>query len=169
MGFFSWLFGSKDKSLDQKGDSPQTKHDTSIKFRPNLVSKLINDHRTIVGLYNEIIDLTKIDDYGHVGEKVHEFKSALQAHVIIENVQFYTYLEKSLRDSDPTNLEFIKDVRKEMNDIAHAVVNFSKKYENAHFSTKLKEEFVPELESIGAILTQRVSMEESQLYTLYEA
>ena len=166
MGLFSFLFGNS-SSPAQNNNTLQQKHDTTIKFRPELVSKLINDHHAIFALYNDLLGLANNQEYSHVGEKVHEFKSMLQAHVIVENVQFYTYLETTLSD-DPTNLEFIKDVRKEMNDIAHAVIKFSKKYQDAHFNTRLKQEFSDDLENIGAVLTQRVSMEESQLYTLYE-
>ncbi len=169
MGLFSWIFGEGKGSKQVNNNfQRQNNQKNRIKFRPELVKNLTHDHQEIITLYGEISDLVNQHKYGHVGDKVTEFKRKLQAHVIVENVQFYTYLEHKLSD-DATNLEFIQDVRKEMNGIAHAVVQFSKKYEKAHFSDKLKDEFISDLEAIGKVLSQRVAMEESQLYTLYEA
>jgi regulator of sigma D len=166
MAIFSWLFGKKDEAKQETIVKPVVS-DNSIRFRPELVEKLINEHREIVIIYREMKDLFDTKDYGRIGTKVNEFKRKLQSHVIVENVQFYTYLENKLRN-DPTNLEFIREVRKEMNGIAHAVVQFSRKYENVGFSDQIVEEFAEDLEEIGDVLTQRVEMEESQLYSLYE-
>ena len=166
MAIFSWLFGKKDEEKQDAIVEPAVS-DNPIRFRPELVEKLINEHREIVVIYREMKDLFDTKDYGRIGTKVNEFKRKLQGHVIVENVQFYTYLENKLRD-DPTNLEFIRDVRKEMNGIAHAVVQFARKYEKVGFSDQVIEEFSKELAGIGDVLTQRVEMEESQLYSLYE-
>ncbi len=166
MSIFSWLFGKKDEVQQETIIEPTTGNNP-IRFRPELVEKLINDHREIVVIYSEMNDLFAKKDYGQIGLKVNEFKRKLQGHVIVENVQFYTYLENKLRH-DPTNLEFIRDVRKEMNGIAHAVVQFARKYEKVGFSAQVIEEFSKDLAGIGDVLTQRVEMEESQLYSLYE-
>ncbi len=166
MAIFSWLLGKKDEAKQEIIVKPVVS-DNSIRFRPELVEKLINEHREIVVIYREMKDLFDTKDYVRIGIKVNEFKRKLQAHVIVENVQFYTYLDNKLRN-DPTNLEFIRDVRKEMNGIAHAVVQFARKYEKAGFSDQIIEEFAKDLEEIGDVLTQRVEMEESQLYSLYE-
>ncbi len=166
MAIFSWLFGKKDEEKQDAIVEPAVS-DNPIRFRPELVEKLINEHREIVAIYREMKDLFDTKDYSRIGIKVNEFKRKLQGHVIVENVQFYTYLENKLRD-DPTNLEFIRDVRKEMNGIAHAVVQFARKYEKIGFSDQIIAEFAKDLEDIGNVLTQRVEMEESQLYNLYE-
>ncbi len=166
MAIFSWLFGKKDEEKQDAIVEPAVS-DNPIRFRPELVEKLINEHREIVAIYREMKELFDTKDYGRIGIKVNEFKRKLQGHVIVENVQFYTYLENKLRN-DPTNLEFIRDVRKEMNGIAHAVVQFARKYEKVGFNDKIVEEFAKDLEEIGDVLTQRVEMEESQLYSLYE-
>ncbi len=166
MAFFSWLFGKKG---EQKQETIIETMDSNnpIRFRPELVEKLIKDHREIVVIYREINELFDKRDYGQIGVKVNEFKRKLQGHVIVENVQFYTYLENKLRN-DSTNLEFIRDVRKGMNGIARAVVQFARKYEKVGFSDQVIEEFAKDLAEIGDVLTQRVEMEESQLYSLYE-
>ncbi len=166
MAIFSWLFGSKDE--DKPPATTQQKTSNSIRFRADLVEKLTSEHRAIVVLYQEINTLFQKGDYLQMRTKLNEFKRMLQGHVIVENVQFYTYLENKLQD-DATNLEFIRDVRKEMNGIAHAVVQFTKKYDKASFSDdEIKQSFMQDIEEIGNVLTQRVEMEETQLYTLYE-
>jgi len=167
MGFLSWIFGDKSNIKPEKNTShSQENVDRTIKFHPDLVEKLTGDHQAIVALYSEMVELVQIRQYHSLSLKVSEFKTALQSHVIVENVQFYTYLENKLSD-DPTNLEFIKDVRKEMNGIAHAVVRFAKQYEKVTFTDQLRETFIKDLDDIGTVLTKRVAMEESQLYTLY--
>jgi regulator of sigma D len=166
MAIFSWLFGKKNEVKQETIVEPDVSNNP-IRFRPELVEKLMNDHREIVVIYREVKDLFEKRDYSRIGAKVNEFKRKLQGHVIVENVQFYTYLENKLRN-DPMNLEFIRDVRKEMNGIAHAVVQFARKYEKVGFSDQIIEEFTKDLEEIGDVLTQRVEMEESQLYNLYE-
>jgi len=170
MGLFTWMFGENKEVQNNNNNnySQRESRNNEIRFRPQLVTSLTNDHQEIVTLYGEMFDLIGQHKYMQLGDKITEFKRALQAHVIVENVQFYTYLEVKL-SNDETNLEFIQDVRKEMNGIARAVVQFSKKYEKAHFNDEVKDEFISDLEGIGKVLTQRVAMEESQLYTLYEA
>jgi regulator of sigma D len=166
MAIFSWLFRNKEKP--EPPTSTQQKTNSSIRFRPDLVEKLTSGHRSIVIIYQEINTLFQKGDYLQMRIKLNEFKRVLQGHVIVENVQFYTYLENKLQN-DATNLEFIRDVRKEMNGIAHAVVQFTKKYDKASFSDEeVKESFLQDIKEIGKVLTQRVEMEETQLYTLYE-
>ncbi len=165
MGFFSRFFGGSNKN--QPIEDIRLEPTTGIKYHPDLVADLKNDHQALFALYGSLVALSKEERFRELPKKLQEFKIALQSHILVENVQFYVYLQNKLKD-DPMNLEFIKEVRKEMNHIARIVVNFTKKYERVGFSVTQKREFVKELETIGGVLTQRIKMEETKLYILYK-
>jgi len=167
MGFFSRFFGNSTPEQPTVNTVVEKPLKRGVSYHPDLVENLKADHQALFALYGVMVDLVNKGRYDELPPKLHEFKMALQGHVLVENVQFYVYLQNKLVD-DAMNLEFIKDVRKEMNGIARAVVNFTKKYESIEFTDEVKPEFSEELSGIGAVLTQRVEMEESQLYTLYE-
>jgi len=166
MGFFSRFFGSSTVERPAQNTIIKPSVEKGVGYHPNLVENLKSDHQALFTIYGAMVALVNQGKYAELTPKLQEFKMALQAHVLVENVQFYVYLQNKLQD-DPMNLEFIKDVRKEMNGIARAVVNFSKKYETIEFTNEVKQTFSDDLNEIGTVLTQRVEMEESQLYTLY--
>ncbi|NOQ93628.1 MAG: hypothetical protein GQ547_03210 [Methylophaga sp.] len=167
MGIFSSLFGNK-KNLKPHHYSQQKSETESRLFRPELVDSLTHDHQTIITLLNEINELINNQDFKSIDTKIQELRLQLQNHVIVENVQLYSYLEMKL-NNDPNNLEFIQRVRKEMNHISHTVVQFSRRYEAAHFTEQLQQKFTRDLKAIGDMIRQRIAMEEGLLYTLYKA
>lgn len=173
MGFFSKLFGSQkkdnnanssilNKELPNKPLTPKV----NISYKENLVDSLKNDHQKLFEIYGELINLTNSNDFLKIPGKLGELKLALQAHVLVENVHFYVYVQEKHKD-DPINSEFIHDVRKDMNTIARVVVDFVKKYQMKVFTNEVKVAFFEELNAIGDALTKRIDMEEAQLYTLY--
>jgi len=163
MGFFSRFFS---RTKHDTRPIQEIKQEAAIKYHPELIDELKEDHQALFGLYGEMIEMINQGKYSDLGPRLHDFKLALEGHLLIENIKFYVYVENKLSD-DPMNLEFIKDVRKEMNSIARIVIKFTKKYEHVVFTEELKRSFVKELNGIGAVLTKRVEMEESRLYTLY--
>lgn len=167
MGFFSTLFG-KNKTKNRVNRPIQEMPVNKITYKSDLIDSLKDDHQELFKIYGELVELANNDAFIKVPTKLGEFKLALQAHILVENVQFYVYVEE-LHKSDPTHSEFIRDVRKEMNTIARVVVNFVKKYQMKVFTPDVKKMFFEELNAIGEALTKRVEMEESKLYTLYVA
>lgn len=168
MGFFSNLFSNnKNKTvLDQDIPNKPRPSNVHINYKPELIDSLKGDHQHLFKIYGELIDLTNSNEFIKIPGKLGELKLALQGHVLVENVQFYVYVQEKHKD-DPINAEFIKDVRREMNGIARVVVDFVKKYQMKVFTTEVKAAFFEELNAIGEALTKRVEMEEAQLYTLY--
>lgn len=84
----------------------------------------------------------------------------------MENVKFYAYLEQSMRH-DTHSLSVVREFRRDMNDIANAVISFCKKYERPEFTRESKESFKKGYQGIGQALVRRVQLEERDLYSLY--
>lgn len=84
-----------------------------------------------------------------------------------ENVKFYAYLENNLAE-ESDELQTIKTYRKDMNQIAHVVVRFLKKWTTQNsLNESTASEFLQEYKAIGGALVQRITDEEQHLYTLY--
>jgi len=160
LGFFSNFLGSRKKTTND------TKQEQNINYKADLVGNLKGDHRNLVNTFQEIVNLMNANSFVKIPEKLKELKIGLQSHVLVENVHFYVYLEQKY-GADPDQLEFIRDIRKEMNSISKTVVQFVKKYEMKVLTADSKEAFSKQLNKIGQALTQRIELEETQLYTLY--
>ncbi|WP_406828007.1 hemerythrin domain-containing protein [Microbulbifer sp. ARAS458-1] len=160
------LFSNKSRDTDKEQDSSSNSRRT-IKYDPSLILALKNDHHELINIYHRIwSEGYEQQNYRKLSELLGVFKSTFQAHLIKENVSFYVYLEQSLAE-DRHTLQIVKDFRTDMNDIANAVVQFCKRYSRDNLTREDLVRFKGEYEKIGEALTRRVSLEEKELYTLY--
>lgn len=181
MGFFSRLFGGKKKAValeplaapasapapvEASGSAAQTAS-TGISYDPNLVSKLKEDHQSLFKIYGNLTAATDRGDYAAIAPLLSELKLAFQTHIMLENVKFYVYLQQSVAH-DAQLSSFLVELRQEMNGIARALVKFVNTYSTGPFTAEMAEPFKAELAGIGVVLTKRVELEESRLYTLYQ-
>lgn len=170
MGILGKLFGSNEaaKTASEPAPSPPGSPRRTIRYDPALVDSLLHDHAELGALFERIGQLMKAGQYEEIRPELINFKTRLEAHILTENVRFYTYLEQSLVD-DAHNAEMMRDFRREMNTIARGVVVFIRKYQTpGTFDASLQAEFARDYHSVGALLTQRISREESNLYPLYQ-
>lgn len=165
MSLLSRLLGAKEvnntesiKPLDAGG---------GIAYDPELVDSLKHDHQELVRIYTAIKMAVAKNHLGEIRDLLTHFKLTFQTHVAVENVRFYVYVQQhAALDSDTSN--FIADVRKEMNGIARAVMKFVDGYIDVPPTPVSVTGFTAELDHIGAVLVQRVQLEESRLYSLYQ-
>ncbi|WP_144394960.1 hemerythrin domain-containing protein [Pleionea sediminis] len=144
------------------------KTERTIHYDAHLIETLKNDHSKLVDLYGKLWDEGySMKDFKRLSSLIAEFKASFQSHLLKENVKFYVYLEQSLSD-DLHTLQVVKDFRSDMNDIANAVIQFCKKYQHQAFTDEMEQEFERDYIKIGEVLTRRVSMEENELYLLYQ-
>ena len=161
------LFSSKSRDTDSGEDTTRASSRRTIKYDPSLILALKNDHHELVNIFHRIwSEGFERQNFRKLSELLGVFKSTFQAHLIKENVSFYVYLEQSLND-DRHTLQIVKDFRTDMNDIANAVVQFCKRYSREVFTRDDLIRFKSDYEKIGEALTRRVSLEEKELYTLY--
>ncbi len=165
MGLISKLLGNGEerntrsiRPLDPSG---------GIAYDPGLVGSLKADHQELVRIYTSIKSAATAGHYSDIHDLLANFKLTFQTHIAVENVRFYVYVQQhAALDADTSN--FIADVRKEMNSIARAVMKFVDTYMTLPPSPSTVADFNAELDQIGSVLVQRVQLEESRLYSLYQ-
>ena len=164
MGFFSKLMGGEEeRTRSIKPASPAG----GIEYDAGLVDKLKEDHQELVRIYTAIKTAATENRYGDLYDLLSNFKLTFQTHLAVENVRFYVYVQQHMAlDADTST--FIADVRKEMNGIARAVLKFVDTYMAAPPTPVTVTNFHTELDQIGPVLVQRVQLEESRLYSLYQ-
>ncbi|MCW8125659.1 hemerythrin domain-containing protein [Microbulbifer halophilus] len=144
------------------------KPNRTISYDPTLVNALKKDHHALVDIFQRIwSEGYERQDFRKLSGLLTEFKSGFQAHLIKENVRFYVYLEQTLAD-DAHTLQIVKDFRSDMNEIANAVVQFCKRYSHEAYTAEMIRDFKRDYQKIGEALTRRVTLEEQELYTLYQ-
>lgn len=177
MGFFSRIFGlGPTKTSAQVGaraeqvrrDIEARPRDGSIRYDPRLVDSLKDDHHTLFRIYSDLVRARDCDEFEAIGLLLYDFKYALQTHLMVENVRFYVYLQQQYSIDRDTSA-FIAELRRDMDSIAHTAVKFVNTYASfTEFTPQMKSEFSANLAAIGDVLTKRVALEESRLYTLYQ-
>lgn len=168
MGFFNSLFGSKEPSpAPAPTFIPQPAPSGKIGYDPKLIESMLHDHAQLGQIFGRIGELQQAGAFTEVPQLLAQFKSRLQAHILTENVRFYTYLQQSLA-GDPDNARTMHDFRREMNDIAHGVVEFVRKYQSSTFTPGERRQFATDYAAVGKLLEQRLDNEENSLYPLYQ-
>ncbi len=165
MGFFSRVLNLV-RRTEQPAKPLETRHEGGIRYDADLVPSLKQDYQNLLGIYGEVSRAAADSRFDLVKSRLHDLKHNLQTHLVVENVRFYVYLQQHLA-SDQNASALIADLRKEMDGIARAAVQFVNRYETAEFTPELAETFRKELAGIGEVLVKRISTEESRLYTLY--
>ena len=146
---------------------PSASRSTSgIKYDATLIDNLEHDHEQLVELFGKVWKGYEASDFEALSVNLVEFKTLFQSHLLKENVKFYAYLEQTMR-ADAHSLSVVREFRRDMNDIANAVISFCKKYERSEYTKVAKDSFKKEYQGIGQALVRRVQLEERDLYSLY--
>lgn len=146
--------------------SARTAPGTEIHYHPDLIDQLKNDHQDLLGIFGGIKSSFEAGDYGKTAKTLADFRSALQGHLLTENVRLYIYLERCL-SNDEMNYDLMRELRREMDGIGRTAMGFLKKYETIGIDKDLAASFAKDLDTIGSVLVQRINKEESVLYPLY--
>lgn len=165
-GFFKNKSNNNEQQSQQAEAEAPTAPGTQIRYSPELIDSLKSDHQKLLALYGEIKADFENKDYPTVSEKLENFKSALQGHLLTENVRLYIYLDRSL-SHDPTNSDLIRGFRREMDEIAKVAMGFINKYSAIGVDEDLANHFSNDFATIGKVLGERIQKEEETLYPLY--
>lgn len=164
----------KNKSVDSQGNSGAQQADshaaapgTQIRFNPNLIDKLEDDHQSLLAIFGELSAAITAANYPLATEKLTEFKRGFLDHILVENVSLYVYMKSSFKD-DEGNIGLVQEFRSEMDGIGKAVRTFILKYETIGIDKDVASSFAEELGGIGEALVARIQREEGTLYPLYQ-
>ena len=139
---------------------------TGITYNPNLIAKLKDDHQELFAVYTRLHESATSARFTKITDDLIVLRRAFNGHILLENVRFYVYLERLLKEH-PEERSYVHSLRKDMNGIASAVSNFCESWITQQVTALTQSTFTAELEGIGGALTSRVELEETTLYTLY--
>ena len=177
MGFWSRLFGFLGGQREQEHASaaaapllqkqtPLYAHGTRIAYDPQLIERLLDDHRRVVGIFTDIRQSFVAGDTLRAAALLDQFKSGIQAHLLTEEIKLYVYLQSALA-GDQMNRTLMRHMHHEMSLISQDVLNFLGKYNDLGKAPILNETFLADLDQVGVVLTERIQREETMLYPLY--
>ena len=174
--FLDFLFGKKEPLHPAHSAPPAAPAPLAIKrpaasgthiaYHTELVPNLKADHHKLLQTFGAIHAALQARDLAAVVHRLDDFRTAIQGHLLTENVLLYVYLEHALAQ-DPVSHTLIHEFRLEMDAIGKAVLAFLSKYRELESQPELVAEFGPDLASVGKVLTERIQREESMLYPLY--
>lgn len=146
--------------------SNKTKSDKEDGYQPDLIQQLVDDHAELLALDKKMKMLAEREDYIGLRDVLREFKRVVDIHIMAEDTQLYTYLEKKCSTTEGS-LDSLRSIHNEMGTIIKAVKVFFGKYENRLVHTRPREDFLRDLGTISGVLSARMDMEEKRLYPLY--
>ncbi len=168
MGLLGSLFDKSDEKAISHGhvaDIVQWEGG-GVKYDPGLIPRLVQEHRSLLDLFSAIRRAYQSQNFGSVRRALDEFKQALSAHLLAEDVRFYAYVKNGL-SHDKEKLAAMTAFWKDMQRTSRTVLQFLAKYETFGFILEEPGAFAKELEGIGATLVERMRHEEDRLYGLY--
>jgi hypothetical protein len=167
---FNLFFGSSDEPAAEAAPAAEraapVAPGTNIRFHPELIDKLKDDHQLLLSLFGETSHAAAQGDVAAAAERLEAFRTALQGHLLIENIRLYVYLEHVFAD-DPASFSLIHEFRHEMDGIGKAVIKFLLKYEELAAHPEQAKAFAQDLAAVGKVLVSRIEREEGTLYPLY--
>lgn len=140
---------------------------TAIHYHADLIDRLKSEHRVLLELFGRIKLSYSAGKHDEAAALLGRFRTALQDHLLVENVRLYVYLEHLLRE-DTASSGLIHDFRHEMDGIGKSVLAFLSKYGRLGQDPELQHSFGAELDAVGRVLVERIQREESVLYPMYE-
>ncbi|HKB61184.1 MAG TPA: hemerythrin domain-containing protein [Gallionellaceae bacterium] len=168
MGIFSKLMGdaSGQPMNSSRSIKPLQAERGVIVYDAELVDKLKDEHEQLLQAFVAIRRTGTEGHFARLPGMLEQFRLALLNHIALENVKFYVYLQNHSAMNDEAT-SFIAEVRKEMNEIARTVAKFVDTHLGNAPSYLTADLFLSELDRIGDVLTRRIALEETNLYSLY--
>lgn len=169
MGLFSKLMGEESaQPAVRLNDTirPLAAEAKVIGYDAELVDRLKAEHQDLLHAFTAIQQSGERGHFARLPEQLEQFRLALLNHIAMENVKFYVYMQHHPA-LDEAAQGFIAGVRKEMNTIARAVAKFVDSHLADTPTYATVDRFTSELDHIGKVLAERITLEESHLYSLY--
>ncbi|MDR0275692.1 MAG: hemerythrin domain-containing protein [Burkholderiaceae bacterium] len=189
MGFFAKLFDDKGREKKPPGTGqppaqgwratvPQSlpvaarrrASAVQIPYNAHLVAQLDIEHQRLLALYTDISQSFAKGDVTRAATGLRKFTSDIQAHLLTEDIGLYVYLEDVLADNGgKKSRATVRDIHHAMAAIGQAVMGFLNKYRLLDKKPELRATFGGDLAGIGAALVERIKLEETTLYSLYQS
>jgi regulator of sigma D len=170
MGLFgNWFKGKlpwKAKRPDMDTQDYQRVQERTARYDPVLISNLRHDHSELVAMYGQLGQDVRDGYYQRIPNALLAFSTRLEAHLLMENRRFYSYVEQVLA-GDSDRMEIVRAFRGEMNSLARSIIEFARRYQQTRVDGSNTEDFLREYNEVGKLLVMRIEREEGDLYPLY--
>lgn len=141
--------------------------DPRFAYDPDLIKHMTADHATLQATLARLEDHARHRQFAKIPATLGRFRVDLLRHIEEEDAHFYTYVERALRD-DPLVSERMERARARMTGIARMVALFARRYTELGVTLDTREAFLRDLDVIASLLGDRIALEETSLYALYQ-
>lgn len=166
MGLFGNWFRARPRDAGGHDTEPGGFGERAVPYDPGLVASLMADHRDLVAMYGQLGQDVREGNYHRIPNALLAFRTRLEAHVLLENVRFYAYVERSMAH-DGARIAAARNIRREMDPLARGVAEFAARHQQVRVDGDNVGEFMREYDQIGRLLVERIQHEEGSLYPLY--
>lgn len=139
---------------------------TAIRYSPNLVEELKEDHREFFDLQRAVVSALHTGHMETIPALLQRFDSLLTAHLLTEQVRLYAYMDAYFANDRHTR-EMLREYRVEMDRIGSSVRKMIKKYRALATDRHLHHDIEADMEELRQVLDERMNREEVTLYPLY--
>lgn len=136
-------------------------------YDPTLIRHLKSDHSGLLDLLARLDDHARHRQFAKVPATLARFHAELLRHIEEENTHFYAYITRLLRD-DPLVAERLERTSARMTGIARLVTLFNRHYAEVPVTPANLDAFLRDLDVITSLLSDRIELEETTLYALYQ-
>ncbi len=139
----------------------------TLPYDPNLIASLKSDHVSLLEAVEELENYVLHQKFAKIPGMLTRFRDALQNHLDEEREHCYRYVALSVQ-GDAAKSAFVERINARMEGIARQVMIFTKHYTSIGVCRVNKDAFRHDLEVISDLLGERIELEETSLYTLYQ-
>jgi len=139
-------------------------HGTSIHYDPQLVPRLVQDHRRLAELFERLKQDCERRDARTLQADLTRFSDVLRDHLLTEDVRFYVYLQHELAYAQVVR-RFQREIRVIGRDLTRFLIEYGQRRQGDAASWQGLDQ---NLQKIGPILAARIAIEERDLYPLYQ-
>lgn len=136
-------------------------------YDPTLIKHLKSDHAGLQDSLVRLEDHAQHRQFAKIPGTLARFRSELHRHIEEENLHFYAYVAHALRE-DPLVAERLDRTSARMAGIARLVTLFTRHYTDIPVTPTNRDAFIRDLDVIASLLGDRIELEESTLYALYQ-
>ena len=166
-------FRKKDgfKKTDSKNagvEAPSSIHVDVPELKAELLKRLKKQHRHINQL-QKTIEKTRLktdQDLRDASSLINDFKKAFEAHILLEQSDFYNYLENMLAD-DVSRAKDLKSSRQDLNRVINNVLRYCSRYNSAQKIRQRKEDFQKDARDLRQLVKKRSRLEERELFPAF--
>lgn len=136
-------------------------------YDPALIKHLKSDHALLQDSLGRLEDHAQHRQFAKIPRTLARFRGDLQRHIEEESEHFYAYVAHALRE-DPLVAERLERTSARMAGIARLVTLFTKHYTDTPVTPANRDAFIRDLDVIASLLADRIELEETTLYALYQ-